>query len=57
MNASASVTDAVRATGRRFFDALLAADHTALDVLLAPEFVIIDVAAGDVTARAEFCSS
>ncbi|WP_327119103.1 nuclear transport factor 2 family protein [Nocardia sp. NBC_01730] len=54
MNVSAPTTDAVLATDRRFFDALLAADRANLDVLLAPEFLIVDVAGGDVTARDEF---
>ncbi|WAL67788.1 DUF4440 domain-containing protein [Amycolatopsis cynarae] len=54
MNVSTPATDAVIAADRRFFEALLAADRAALDALLDPEFVIVDVAAGDVTARAEF---
>ncbi|MFC8528932.1 YybH family protein [Nocardia sp. NPDC057227] len=44
----------VLAADRRFFDALLGADTAALEELLHPEFLIVDVAAGGVTARAEF---
>jgi ketosteroid isomerase-like protein len=39
---------------RWFFDALLGADVAALDAVLAPEFLIVDVAAGAVTDRDAF---
>ncbi|WP_028932528.1 YybH family protein [Pseudonocardia spinosispora] len=48
------MTDAILDTDRRFFDALLAADSAALDQVLAPEFLIVDVQAGGVTHRPEF---
>jgi ketosteroid isomerase-like protein len=39
---------------RRFFDALLASDGSALEALLAADFVIVDIVAGSVTDRAAF---
>ncbi|WP_216895291.1 YybH family protein [Nocardia alni] len=47
-------TDPAVAADLRFFEALLTADHTTLDTMLAPDFLIVDVAAGNVTARTEF---
>jgi ketosteroid isomerase-like protein len=54
MAASTSITDAVLAADKRFFDALLAADKKALEEILASEFLIVDVASGGLTQRAEF---
>jgi pimeloyl-ACP methyl ester carboxylesterase len=44
----------VLAADRSFFDALLAGDASSLDGMLADDFVIVDVAAGGVTERADF---
>lgn len=44
----------VRDADLRFFDALRRADADALGELLAEDFVIVDVAAGGVTAREPF---
>jgi GNAT superfamily N-acetyltransferase len=43
----------VRAHERAFFDALVAADATALDGVLAEDFLIVDVLAGQVASRAD----
>lgn len=53
MNNEASHPDAAEAD-QRFFAALLGADTPALEELLAPEFLIVDINAGAVTPRAEF---
>lgn len=47
-------TAAILDTDRRFFDALLISDSAALEKVLAPEFLIVDIQAGGVTHRAEF---
>ncbi len=54
MAISTPPTDPATAVDLRFFEALLTADHATLDEILAPDFLIVDVAAGNVTARTEF---
>ncbi len=49
--------DDLTATDGRFFTALLAADAGALEEVLAPDFLIVDVAAGGVTDRADFLAA
>jgi ketosteroid isomerase-like protein len=44
-------------TDDAFFAALLAADTDALDQLLAPDFVIVDVVRGGVTSRETFITA
>ena len=46
--------DDARKADMRFFDALLRADRAALDDVLDEQFIIVDVAAGNVTDRATF---
>ena len=41
------------AADQRFFDALTAADHDALDALLAPDFLIVDIHTGSIGTRAQ----
>ena len=57
MGESQDHVDDITATDGRFFDALLAADPGALDEVLAPDFLIVDVAAGGVTDRADFLAA
>ena len=51
---AAAGADPAFAADQAFFGALLAGDTGKLDELLAPEFLIVDVATGGVTDRAGF---
>ncbi len=51
---SARLDRELKAADDAFFDALLAGDLAALEEVLADEFLIVDVAAGAVHARADF---
>jgi ketosteroid isomerase-like protein len=53
---SASVAGPERVDDR-FFAALLAADSSALDSLLAPDFLLVDVVGGDVIDRPAFVAT
>ena len=56
LNTAKPRVQAVTAADRAFFEALLSADEEALDSLLAPEFLIIDVSTAGVTRRPDFLS-
>lgn len=56
MSIAELTVQAVTAADRAFFEALLSADEEALDALLAPEFLIVDVSTGGVTGRPDFLS-
>lgn len=48
------LTSRVLSADSRFFGALLNADREALDAVLAPDFVMVEVNAGAVVSRADF---